>query len=89
MQEKGQGAEPARVRCLKCGSETLWHCKLLELGVLGQVLARTRNSAIARLGSNVSEFSMEGCRFETLRIGAVPFVNCVPAEVQFSARDLC
>jgi hypothetical protein len=79
MQEKGQGAGQAHVRSRKCDCKREWHCKLLELRVLGEVLARTRNWAIAQLGPNVSEFSMVGCRFETLRDVAVPFANCVAA----------
>jgi len=89
MQAKGQRAESARVRGFKCGSEREWQCKLLHLGVLGQVLARTRNSAIARVGSNVSEIRIVGCRFETLRTGAVPFANCVAARSSSFRLAIC
>jgi hypothetical protein len=59
MQAKGQGKEQARVRRLKCGSESERQCKLLELGVLGadgEVDEGLR-------GSNESEINILGVPF--------------------------
>jgi hypothetical protein len=88
-QAKGQGKKQARVRRRKRGASESGDCKLLELRVLGQVLARTGSSASALSGSSGDEIRIVGYRFETVLKEAVPFVNCVPAEVQVSVGDLC